>query len=185
MEDVLNGSPYLLVEPGTLLPDLARFEQRCSESLRLVRGKLAKANLLTTLADPVQGAREVYESNAIEGLGPNLSQTIEILHKSDTSFIEDGFNEALFLKTIHGEPDLHAVLGLEGARVLSRRMASVADSPFRMTEYEIRSLHSVVCQGESHAGMYKRYHVQIGGPDAHEPHLPIDVSSAMNALLVG
>ena len=184
MSDVLRGSPYILEDPDLLMRDLAKFENRCREQLKLVRQKLSGANLLIGLADPAQGAREVYESNAIEGVGPDRPSTVRILARADTSFVDEGFNQELFAQAIQGDDDLRAVLGLQGARILSRRMVAGSDSrTFSLAEYEIRGLHSIICEGESHAGMYKRWHVKIGGPDSHEPHLPIDVSSSMRQMV--
>lgn len=178
----LVGSPYLLPEDDVATAQLAVLlerENRVKERLREARAELRKMQLLSA-TNRYQRTREIYESNAIEGVGPDLATTWRVLESGPARDMEDQFDTHLLALSLDNDPDISAVLGLHGARLLARRLQDDQQRPW--SEADLRSLHATICAGESFAGMYKRFHVRIGGEASHEPHLPIDVSAAMHQL---
>ncbi|WP_132291627.1 Fic family protein [Kribbella sp. VKM Ac-2568] len=183
MDQALEGSPYLLeVDEQTAkqLQKILSDEEKIAQTLDAVRKDLAQFNL--NELGQVQRTREVYESNAIEGVGPDLRRTWEILTSDRANDVSEDYDRHLFTDAIVGDPDMVAVLGLDGARVLAQRLRDGIGAGRTLAESDIRSLHQMVCAGEDHAGSYKRWHVRIAGENSHEPHLPIDVSPAMFEL---
>jgi Fic family protein len=183
MDECLDGTPYLLgidEETARQLEKVTSEELSISHDLRKVRADLAQFKLQEF--GQVQRAREIYESNAIEGVGPDLQNTWDILTSDRARDMSEHYDHRLFTEAIAGDADMIAVLGLHGARILATRFREDISSGRPLGESDIRSLHAVICQGESHAGRYKHWHVEISGEDAHEPHLPIDVSAAMHQL---
>jgi len=177
IEACLMPTPYQLPERFQVVDRLkvvlereARTRERLATAIETLR-----ASGLFAVVRPYEESREIFESNSLEGLGPDLRATHQILAGADSS-IED----TLAVLTMAEDPDLLAVIGMHGARLLVERIRSQGGG---WTEYDLRSLHSMICEGEDYAGMYKRYHVRIGGPDAHEPVLPIDVPATMHSLV--
>lgn len=179
----LIGTPYVLPSgPGAAeqINVLLERERRLHAKLTSARSQLRKLNLAPA-TDRFQETREVYESNAIEGLGPDLGTTWEILQSEPARSIDSSLDSNLLTKSITDDPDMNAVLGLHEARLLALRLQRDISRPW--TEADLRSIHAVICRGESYAGIYKRFHVKIGGEGSHEPHLPIDVNPAMHELV--
>lgn len=184
VEGCLEGTPYSLPADDrstSQIASLKRKEDELVARLQRVRDQLRRLNLRRETSH-VQVTREIFESNAIEGVGPDLTRTSEILDSPAAQSIADNFDRRLFTDAIAGDANLSAVLGLQGARVLAERLRKDVGSGRPITEADLRDLHDVICQGEAYAGMYKRFHVKIGGKDAHEPHLPVDVGPAMHEL---
>jgi Fic family protein len=156
-------------------------ELRAQERIAKARQTLHQIGL----AEPTyryQSTREVYESNRLENLGPDLAGTWNIMSSKPAKELERTFDISLFQSSLTADADINAVLGLQGARLLARRLQDSGDTR-AWSEMDLRSLHSTICAGESYAGVYKRYHVRIGGEGSHEPHLPTDVSAAMHNLV--
>ncbi len=185
LNSVLHNSPYLVPDD----PKSVALAQRFTSNELDFRGRLTvvRDHLVSQkLAGDVrswQTAREIYESNKIEGLGPNLSRTNDILGTYHISTDTDPLQTHLLLQSMAQDPDLLAVVGLEGARVLAQRLSSDNAVGRTITEVDLRTLHGIICHGESYAGRYKHWHVRIGGETAHEPLLPIDVPGAMNEYM--
>lgn len=172
----LSDTPYLLPERFQIAERLRIVldrENRAREKLDSALTTL-RATGLFAIVQPYEESREIYESNSLEGLGPDLKSTHDILSQGNATV-----EETLATLSIAQDSSLLAVIGLHGARLLARRIGQQVPG---WTEYDFRSLHAMICEGEAHAGGYKRYHVRIGGPDAHEPILPIDVPAAMHLL---
>jgi Fic family protein len=179
----LVGSPYLLPSEGRAREQvrvLLERENRARERLAGAQRALRRMNL-ESATNRYQATREIYESNAIEGLGPDLQGTWQILESDIARRLDASFNAQLLAKSITADADMNAVLGLHGARLLASRLQQDSSRPW--SESDLRSLHETICAGESFAGMYKRYHVKISGEESHEPHLPIDVSRSMHELV--
>jgi fido (protein-threonine AMPylation protein) len=172
----LDGSPYLLDLEEEALHDLTGGEEDLRGRLATVKGRLRTAE--GAELGFVQSVREVFESNKIEGVGPDLRDTRDIMQAAEDRGL-DSLDTRLLGDTIARDDDVKAVLGLRGARLLASRLREDMRSGRPMSQADIRALHSVICQGEDFAGSYKRYHVRLGGKDAHEPLLPIDVEPAM------
>lgn len=154
----LIGTPYVLPEGSTgddQIKVLFDRENRLRDKLEAARNQLASLNL-GIATERFQETREVYESNAIEGLGPDLGSTWEILQSEPARSVEATIDSRLLAKSITDDPDMSAVLGLHGARILAMRLQSDLSRPW--TEVDIRSVHRIICQGESYAGIYKRAH---------------------------
>lgn len=175
-----HGSPYEVPSDTSSLDRLSRLindEAEIRNRLTFVRDQLAGMNLLSGVRS-VQVTREVFESNKIEGVGPDIGRTHSIL--SSDAYKQSTLDHAMFTNAVKNDQDLTDVLGLMGARRLAQKLSVGDERP--ITEMDIRTLHSWICSQESHAGMYKRFHVTIFGSN-HEPHLPVDVPGAMSDLV--
>jgi len=180
----LDGCPYSIPsDPETLtqLDQLNDTERDLQRRLRVVRERLVTSGLLGETRG-FQRTREIYESNAIEGLGPSIGRTHEILRSWSGRDILSEFDRGIFTESIMRDPDLRAVLGIHGAKVLADRLMTPDHSERPMTEADIRSLHEVIAAGESYAGRYKRFHITISQAE-HEPLVPIDTPAAMHELV--
>ena len=181
LESGLAGSPYSLPSEQreyidtTLLPLVATLTTRVAHSTQRItasgRRQLARVN--RTL--------EVYESNQIEGLGPDLATTDRVLrgHSLDR---EVGYTvaEAAIRQCIDAEPKVRDVVGLGAAKVLAEQFCRDVDRP--LVESDIRQLHSLVMVGDSRGGQYKRYANEIEG-SAHKPPTPLDTPHHMGELI--
>ncbi|MGW5667388.1 Fic family protein [Micromonospora sp. NPDC003776] len=179
----LDGSPYCIAdgsETADQVGDLVEAERTARLRLHAVREKLMRAGLLREVSS-YQRSREVYESNAIEGLGPSMAKTHEILNDPASERLVTNFDHHMLINSIVADADLKSVLGIEGARVLAQHLAGDLNSR-PITESDLRSLHELIAAGESYAGQYKRFHITISQA-AHEPLLPIDTPAAMHDLV--
>lgn len=182
--DSLIGTPYLLPEDvasSKTIGLLGKTEAEIAQRLKKVRGELAKVKLRDDTS-AVQSTREIFESNQIEGLGPDLSGTWEVLRSPTAGDMAANVDHELMTRSIAGDRDMRAVLSLHGARLLARQVQEDIAKGRPLTEADLRGLHSIICAGEGHEGQYKRWHVQIGGENPHEPHLPVDVGASMYQL---
>lgn len=181
LNSTLALSPYSLPPESEVLDRLAILHDR-EERVRARFSKAQESLQRTGLfrgTRAIQTSKEVYESNSLEGLGPSLGRTHEILTRGAGPTVE----EALHLLTFSQDKDLVAVIGLQGARLLTQRLKAARSNGTPWTESDLRQLHSIICRGEDFAGQYKRYHVHIGGVDAHEPPPPIETSAHMSAYV--
>ncbi|WP_165942521.1 Fic family protein [Micromonospora sp. KC721] len=179
----LDGSPYLIADgpdADEQIQDLIEAERTARARLRAVRAELIKTGLLREVSN-YQRSREVYESNAIEGLGPSMQRTHQILTDPMSERLVSKFDHQLLIKSIVADEDMKTVLGIEGARVLAQHLAGDLNSR-PITESDLRSLHEMIAAGESYAGRYKHFHIKISRA-AHEPLLPIDTPAAMHDLV--
>jgi Fic family protein len=180
----LVGTPYLLPEDvasSEQIEALTNQEADITRRLQDVRKKLSSMNLRET--SNVQVTREIFESNQIEGLGPDLSGTWDALRSEQATAMMETIDQELMHRCIAGDTDMRAVLTLHGARLLAKQLQDDIAAGRPLTEADLRGIHSVICADEGHEGGYKRYHVMIGGEDAHEPHLPIAVNASMYELV--
>lgn len=179
-----EGCPYLLPDDS----DTAREIDRVEQVEARVRARIRNASLslrdLGVLGEFVNGqrAREIFESNALEGLGPSLSRTAEILQSNTAKTVKESVHtlqDHLFVEALSSDKHLVEVLTLHGAKSLAEEFLSDWKAGKYLSEVDIRSMHSLITADEDFAGRYKRYHVRIGGVGSHEPHLPIDTPAAM------
>ena len=122
--------------------------------------------------------REVYESNAIEGLGPDLARTTEIMDATQSEHPEvSQYVEWAITQGIKNDRHAYDVIGLVAARELSRSFAINLDRP--ISESDIRTLNGIILKDQPRAGIYKPYANAIQGNDSHKTALPTDTPAAM------
>jgi Fic family protein len=173
----LEGSPYSfpIDEPG-----LMRMKE-IGESLVNIQKKLDRLRDLSNLPKPLKRilqTREVYESNAIEGLGPSLAVTSQIIDKTQSEEREvSQYVEWAITQGIKNDRHTYDVIGLNAARELSRDFALNVDRP--ISESDIRTLNGIILQGQPRAGIYKPYANEIQGNSKHRTALPSDTPGAM------
>ena len=173
----LVGSPYLFPEDEA---GLQRLEE-IGKSLIEIQHHLDKMSRISDLPKPLKRilrVREIFESNAIEGVGPDVKVTTEILdskqvdENTSASFVEWALTQG-----IRNDGRVYAVIGLAAARDLSRAFATDVNRP--ITETDIRGLHKIIMDDDSRAGIYKPYPNSIAGNDQHETALPTDTPARM------
>lgn len=181
LEATLAGSPYSLPddERGVvlleeLLPRAAGLERRCQEVSLRVAATLARRMKV------VIRTTEIYESNKIEGLGPDLAGTSAILREQrlldEASLV---VAQHALTRTLSAEPKVRDVVGLAAARILVDDY--LRDSSRGVAESDLRDMHGLIMQGDPAAGRYKRYVNAIAG-SSHHPLAPSDVPAAMSQL---
>jgi len=175
--DALNGSPYSL--------DLSALQLYESVEKKFGKYSSQAAALRETYRVPeMQGLRrthrirEVFESNAIEGLGLPLRQTEVIMQENQTKSPADLMRYSISMG-IAGDKHAYDVMGLQGARELADIVAEDGDRA--LAETDLRNMHSLIVGDVPYAGRYKRYANTISGA-THEPTLPIDVPDQMREL---
>ena len=177
----LFGSPYSIPDgqndylTETLLPAVAQLETRCEQARANIAGQLAKS------MNRINRTSEIYESNQLEGLGPDLARTEAILKSSRLVDAVDLVvaREALE-RSLHADAKTREVVGLGAAKVLAEQFCGDRNRP--LTEVDIRGMHELILHGDPDAGRYKRYVNEIVGA-AHKPTLPIDTPDAMRQLV--
>lgn len=173
----LRGSPYSfpLDEAG-----LMRMKE-IGESLVNIQKKLDNLKDVQNLPKPLKRilkTREVYESNAIEGLGPTLAATSQIIDRTQSEVREvSQYVEWAITQGIKNDKHTYDVIGLNAARELSRDFAINTDRP--ISESDIRTLNGIILQGQPRAGIYKPYTNEIQGNPSHQTALPTDTPGAM------
>jgi Fic family protein len=186
--DALSGCPYSLPDDADIDSELEKIvnrEARIRERLQSIGQELAAGGQLIEVQS-TQRTREIFESNALEGLGPSLSRTADILSSPVAAQVSNDvgkLHESMFVQALREDPHLSDVVTLHGAKILAENLLSSWKAGYPLTETNIRELHSLVCAQESYKGRYKRYHVRISGQGAHEPLLPTDTPAAMAHLV--
>lgn len=181
LASALEGSPYTLPDDAAGRDSLASLvakaedvEKRC---LVVRQGITAE---FTARVSNASRAREIYESNAIEGKQATLAETYSILDSrrmwsADTAMARYALGEAL-----RDEPKVQDVVGLAAARILVDQYTQDADRP--IAEADLRDMHSLILSGHRSAGQYKQYLNSIEG-STHTPMPPVDVPAAMDAMV--
>ena len=173
----LEGSPYSFpIDDAGLM----RMKE-IGESLVSIQKKLDHLKDLENLPKPLKRilkTREVYESNAIEGLGPTLAATSQIIDSTQSQQREvSQYVEWAITQGIKNDRHTYDVIGLNAARELSRDFAVNTDRP--ISESDIRTLNGIILQGQPRAGIYKPYANEIQGNASHRTALPSDTPGAM------
>ena len=171
--DSLAGSPYSFPEDESGLQRLDEIGQ----SLVHIKSQLNSLITIENLPKPlarILKSREIYESNAIEGVGPSFARTVEILDKNNevSNFVEWAITQG-----IKNDRHTYDVIGLAAARELAKTFATQLERP--ITESDIRGLHKIILDGHHSAGIYKPYTNQIEGNDSHQTSLPIETPAKM------
>lgn len=177
----LVGSPYSLPATQTdylttiFLPRVAALSIRARrESERISNERRATLRRITR-------SSEIYESNKIEGLGPDLSTTDRLLHAYDLhTRVDVSLAQGAIQRCLTSEPKVRDVVGLGAARLLAEIYCS--DRTRSLTGSDIRQLHELVMVGDPQRGTYKRYVNHIQG-SSHEPMAPSDTPGSMRELV--
>ncbi|MFI2334145.1 Fic family protein [Nocardia rhamnosiphila] len=156
-------------------------EEQLRRRVEEARIKLQQAGNLSEVRSG-QRAREIYESNAIEGLGPDLPSTYEILHSQEAAAAEDALSQGMLATSITSERKVIDVLGLNNAKILATNMVSGLKAGRMITQADIRDIHRQITDGHSYAGRYKQLPNEIQG-SPHITTLPVNTPLAMADLV--
>ena len=177
----LEGSPYQFPFDEKSVQVYSHIE----ESIGKIQNKLHKLVLISDLPQPLKNSlkiQEIYESNAIEGLGVDLASTANLIdattreHKTSKSYIEWAITRG-----IQNDNHLYDVIGLTAARELSRDISKITERP--ITEADIRNIHKIILKNQPYAGIYKLYANEISLNSEHETTLPTDTPGAMQIFV--
>lgn len=176
----LEGSPYWFPNDDETLHRCGAIEEAINE----INTKLSSLVSLDQLPRPLSESlrtREVYESNALEGLGTTLRLTADIIGRTTADKPTTAtYVEWALTKGIINDGHFYDVVGLTAARALSRQIAGSIDQP--ITESDLRALHTIIMKNQLFAGTYKLYANEISGNKSHETSTPIDTPAAMAAF---
>ncbi|UXA16518.1 Fic family protein [Mycobacterium sp. SMC-4] len=180
---MLDGSPYSLSDDRDAASEIVRLidiQRDLSRRLTLVITELRKAKLFIEQKRNIR-TTEVYESNALEGVGTDLPGTYSIL----TSPLADDaiavVKKGMLLSSLTSERKVLDVVGLNAARDLAQRIAERASSRL-LSQADIRTLHSMIETGTYAAGAYRTGDVAIEG-SRHRPPDALEVPRLMSDLV--
>ncbi|MET8846297.1 Fic family protein [Amycolatopsis sp. NPDC004625] len=175
----LEGTPYLFSDDcdiRTEIDKLTGAQADISRRLTVVIKNLQSRGLLRDIRTQTR-SREVFETNALEGVGPNFRTTVDILKSKPAEIALQRVREGMLLDSITAERKILDVIGMNAAKDLASRLASSSD--YRgITESEIRSFHAIISAQEIFAGKYRTGHVEIHKAKHKPPH-PIEVPRLM------
>ena len=179
--DCLKGSPYQFPDDEASLHRYAQIE----ESLNSIQLKLKSLPSIAGIPETLKRSlktQEVYESNAIEGLGTDIATTDTLItgtsleHKSNKEYVEWAITRG-----IQNDNHLYDVIGLTAARGLSRDIAEIIERP--ITEADIRTIHEIILKNQNFAGIYKQYTNEISLNNEHKTTAPSDTPGAMREFI--
>jgi hypothetical protein len=154
MQDALSGTPYSLdIQNDENSIDVLedRLHALINRSTDL---RLAYRHRSSEPIKSVQRVTEIYESNAIEGLGCNLPATYKVMQRGAKRNPVDVQRYTL-MASLTQDPHVAEVMSLQTARELVDTLVEDRTAP--LTESDLRSIHSLVLGEHSAAGRYKRY----------------------------
>jgi Fic family protein len=122
--------------------------------------------------------REVYESNAIEGLGLGLVETEQTMRRMGQPLALD-VTRFTMAHSLASDRHIYDVVGLQHARELADLI--VEDKVRPITESDIRNMHSMILGQSPGSGIYKRYINSISGSE-HQPPPPSDIPAHMRDI---
>lgn len=186
--NTLDGSPYVMPDARGTRDDMAELRTQAT----VLADRYSKVS--ERLADLGFGRRqrglreagevralEIYESNAIEGVGTSLTRTRDILTSPEALAVARDLDREVLLRAIRGDRTMYDVLGLLGARSLSEMLLDRKGLRV-LTEVDVRSIHALLTYGQSYSGEYRNFEVQITKM-THVP-TPYDVvPAAMHELI--
>lgn len=183
VNSALAGSPYLLPDDpvgeevaASVVKRLGNLETRVRKVQKKLEGRQDdfRNQLLNDFV-----VRHVYESNALEGLGPSLRETYDIIKQRGDRTVQQILTERTLGESFRSEPRLADVEGLHDAYTFAEELARSTD-PIR--EIDLRNLHALITSKEPFAGEYKQIEVEIGGSD-HVPVPIFDVERSVRELV--
>lgn len=177
----LIGSPYSLPAEQSEYLVTSFLPRAAALSIRARRETQRVSLERKAMLRRITGSTEIYESNRIEGLGPDLATTDRVLHlydldrRTDISIAHQAIERCLI-----AEPMVRDVVGLGAARMLAEVFC--ADRTRTLTESDVRELHELILVDDPQRGSYKRYVNRIEGSE-HVPTAPSDTPAAMAELM--
>jgi Fic family protein len=174
----LDGTPYTIEADGAATLEhvvrtrLGVFKSRAAE----LATKYASESLYPLRV--THRVREVYESNAIEGLGLGLPETEQTMRTAPRLSIVD-LTRLSMTHSLLSDSHVYDVVGLQRARELADLIAESRTRP--ITETDLRDMHRMILGGARGAGEYKRYVNSISGSE-HDPPPPTDVPAYMRSI---
>lgn len=177
----LVGSPYSIpgeqrayIE-GTFLPLVDKMHMNA----KVAAQRISSAGQQTL--GRINRTTEIYQSNRIEGLGPDMATTDRLLRDfALTQRAQSVIAEHAVQRCINSEPKVRDVVGLGAAKLLAEHFC--LDETRAMSEADIRQLHELIMVGQHDAGQYKVYLNEIEG-SARTPPSPTDTPDHMRSLV--
>lgn len=177
--NALDGSPYSFPDDESSFQRILEIDQ----TLQNIQDKLGNLKEVSNLPRALKNslrAREIYESNAIEGLGLDLSRTAQLVESTKNSMPDDKeYIEWAVTQGIKNDTHTYDVIGLAAARLLSKWISDSVDRP--VTESDIRAIHEIIMKNQMYAGKYKDLPNEIGS-QAHKPTSPEDTPNQMRVF---
>jgi Fic family protein len=175
LDQALAGTPYTIEGGGS-----AELEHVVGMRLRSFSARAASlgSRYASESLHPLRTThrvQEVYESNAIEGLGLGLAETDQTMRRNSGLSMLD-ITRFTVAHSLVSDSHVYDVVGLQYARQLADTIAESKTRP--ITESDLRSLHKLILGAVSGAGTYKRYVNSISGSE-HQPPPPTDTPSHM------
>jgi Fic family protein len=163
----LCGSPYSMPDKADDDPELQDLAERVEGfEARSAAAASALASSLPERYRRASRAREIFESNAIEGKLATLRETYETLANRELWSPENALAEFTMRTALNEEPKIRDVIGLNAARALIEDY--MLDSTRQIREPDLRAMHALILDGERDAGSYRSHDVKIVGSN----HLP-------------
>lgn len=176
----LNGSPYSLPDERTEYLAASFLPRLSALAIRALRESKRSAVEERAQLRRRQRSIEIYQSNQLEGLGPDLKSTHAVLesHALTRPVGLDAAQQAIG-DCLRAEPKVRHVVGLGAARILA---GTFCEDPTRpITQTDIRDLHELILIGDSRRGRYKQYLNEIKD-SKHVPPPPYEVPKLMGQL---
>jgi Fic family protein len=146
---------------------IGRFHERVAKATNEARARLGL----------LQRARLMVESNRIEGIDVDFSDTLAAIEEleGDTSRAAGSLSAA-----VAGEDKIKKAIGLARAHQLGEELAMGLHRP--LTEIDIRGIHKEICIGEPGAGRFRPGDIKIGGA-RHQPPPEPDMREQLPRLM--
>lgn len=151
-----------------------------SRRLTVVVQKLKKQGLLREVNETTD-SREIFETNALEGVGTSFRTTVDIMNSKPSEDALHRVRSGMLLDSITADKRVLEVIGMYAAKDLASRMAR-DQSGYELTETEVRSFHALISSQELFAGAYRNVNVEISKA-IHKPPHPVDVPRLMRELV--
>jgi Fic family protein len=179
----LDGTPYLFSDDCDIRAEIEKLttaQTEISRRLTVVIRSLQTRGLLREINTQTR-SREVFETNAIEGVGTNFRTTVDILESKPAEIALQKVREGMLLDSIKADRKVLDVIGMNAAKDLAARLAS-PDEDRGITQTEIRSFHQIISTQEPFAGRYRTVHVAISKAKHKPPH-PVEVPRLMAEMV--
>lgn len=185
LNNQLRGSPYLLPEDEVGQTKARLMVDKCARieaQQRSVERQFAKQSReVRRRIAAITGAREVYESNAIENAGLSLAATTEAIEEAPTDL--DLLATHMANRSIQSDRHMLEVLGLHRANLFARKLVDdFRGSSIPLREVDVRNLHHDAMAGEQWGGSYKSKDNEISGSTLKTSGV-LDVEHDMRELI--
>lgn len=176
---MLLGTPYLIESDSA---SALKFNRILVQSASIAgKAQVVGARIRAQAAEIFESfgvmlrSEMVAESNQMEHMdwAPSEVRAIVVQNRDLLSL-----DAHAFLEGLRGDDHTYQALGLYKAQLIADEWAELRVRP---REIEIRQLHALITNGESHAGEYKRGFNEIAGAK-HKPPAPADAAEGMRHL---